>query len=178
MADGAYELSEYEKLRIERIKNNHVRLKQLGLDKSFASHCPKPVTTRRPKTKKWVVKSGQERRSPRLKRIFEAGNVDETVDKGHVIFSCDSDDFVEDESKPASRSRSLKWIDFQISKEELEALEKNIDGKYLEKFREYLVYKNKISPQNEKSVMRQITKLANGEGVRYESEKVCAVRSE
>lgn len=135
MADGAYELSEYEKLRIERIKNNHVRLKQLGLDKSFASHCPKPVTTRRPKTKKWVVKSGQERRSPRLKRIFEAGNVDETVDKGHVIFSCDSDDFVEDESKPASRSRSLKWIDFQISKEELEALEKNIDGNYLEKFR-------------------------------------------
>lgn len=40
------------------------------------------------------------------------------------------------------------------------------------------MYKNKISPQNEKSVMRQITKLANGEGVRYESEKVCAVRSE
>lgn len=33
------------------------------------------------------------------------------------------------------------------------------------------MYKNKISPQNEKSVMRQITKLANGEGVRYESEK-------
>lgn len=135
MPDATYQLSEYEKLRIERIKNNHVRLKQLGLDKSFASHCPKPVTTRRPKTKKWVVKSGQERRSPRLKRISEAGTVDETVDKDHVIFSYDSDDFIEDESKPASRSRSLKWIDFQISKEELEALEKNIDGNYLEKFR-------------------------------------------
>lgn len=35
------------------------------------------------------------------------------------------------------------------------------------------MHENKISPQNEKSVMRQVLKLASGEGVRYESKKVC-----
>ena len=41
------------------------------------------------------------------------------------------------------------------------------------------MYKNKISTQNERSVMRQVLKLASGQGVRYESRKVrcCFVKN-
>mgnify|MGYP000302495511 CR=1 FL=1 len=31
-----YELSDYEKLRLERIKRNQIRLAELGLDKKFS----------------------------------------------------------------------------------------------------------------------------------------------
>ena len=41
----------------------------------------------------------------------------------------------------------------------------------LSKFREFLRYQDKISDSNERSVMRQVKKLALGEGIRYESEK-------
>jgi hypothetical protein len=37
---------------------------------------------------------------------------------------------------------------------------------------EFLVFHNKISEQNARNVMRQVSKLARGEGIRYESAKV------
>ena len=46
-----------------------------------------------------------------------------------------------------------------------------MDQNYLDKFREFLVHHDKISVQNERNVMRQVTKLAHGEGIRYESPK-------
>eukprot|EP00977_Amphora_coffeiformis_P010676 scaffold2510_cov169-Amphora_coffeaeformis.AAC.27 len=46
-----------------------------------------------------------------------------------------------------------------------------MDQNYLQKFQEFLVYHNKISDQNVRNVMRQVTKLANGEGIHYDSPK-------
>ncbi|KAG7372043.1 hypothetical protein IV203_018186 [Nitzschia inconspicua] len=60
--------------------------------------------------------------------------------------------------------------DFVLTDAEKEKLA-TIDSNYLEKFQEFLVYHNKISDQNVRNVMRQVTKLATGQGVRYESPK-------
>jgi hypothetical protein len=60
--------------------------------------------------------------------------------------------------------------DFQLTEEERAILARNtMDDNYLHKFKEFLVYHNKISEQNVRSVMKQITKLANGEGIHYSS---------
>ena len=53
--------------------------------------------------------------------------------------------------------------------EEKEVLEKGINENFLSKFREFLQYHDKISEQNLRNVMRQIRKLASGDGIRYES---------
>lgn len=85
------------------------------------------------------------------------------------------DDRVE---SPPRRTRTLNiaWSAdadaIELTEAEKEILAKNdMDQNYLDKFREFLVYHDKISTQNERNVMRQVTKLANGEGVRYESAK-------
>lgn len=73
----------------------------------------------------------------------------------------------------AQLSRELKFSyvpDIVLSEAEKKVLSKNdMDQNYLDKFREFLVYHDKISEQNERNVMRQVKKLASGEGVRYES---------
>ncbi|CAJ1930127.1 unnamed protein product [Cylindrotheca closterium] len=171
MSDAETEqLSEYEQLRNERIKRNEAKLEKLGLITLVADILQKQKkgkTKKKPRTKKRMVKAGQERRSARLKR--KADGVDDAEDQDHVMLSYDSDDFIEDESKPAPRSRRLKLDDFIVNPKELKALEKHIDKNYLGKFREFLKCVDNISDPNEKNVMRQITKLANGEGVRYTS---------
>eukprot|EP00526_Cylindrotheca_closterium_P020994 CAMPEP_0113627700 /NCGR_PEP_ID=MMETSP0017_2-20120614/14348_1 /TAXON_ID=2856 /ORGANISM="Cylindrotheca closterium" /LENGTH=211 /DNA_ID=CAMNT_0000537969 /DNA_START=1 /DNA_END=633 /DNA_ORIENTATION=+ /assembly_acc=CAM_ASM_000147 len=166
-----HEPSEYERRRNARIKRNEERLKELGLDKLFAFvKMPKRVSAKKPRAKKRMVEPGQERRSARLQRKPEA-DVNDAVDEGHSMLSYDIDEFIVDESKHVSRSRKLKLINIEISPEELKVLEKNIDDNYLDKFREFLQFVDKISEQNEKSVMRQVSKLASGEGVRYDSNK-------
>jgi hypothetical protein len=80
----------------------------------------------------------------------------------------------DDANRSTARSpRTLKFTydpDMVLSKEEKQVFAKNdMDQNYLDKFREFLVYHDKISKQNERNVMRQVTKLATGEGIRYES---------
>jgi hypothetical protein len=58
--------------------------------------------------------------------------------------------------------------DLVLTEEEKEKLA-TMDSNYLQKFQEFLVYHNKISDQNVRNVMRQVTKLATGHGVRYDS---------
>lgn len=50
----------------------------------------------------------------------------------------------------------------------LAALAGSADGNFLAKFEEFLEFENRISEQNKRSVMRQVRKLASGEGIRYE----------
>jgi hypothetical protein len=70
----------------------------------------------------------------------------------------------------APKRIALDHQGFALTQKEKETLAKNtMDSSYLDKFREFLVYHNKISDQNVRNVMRQVTKLATGQGVRYES---------
>ena len=65
---------------------------------------------------------------------------------------------------------TLKREDFALSEVERKSFE-GMDDAYVLKFEEFLRYENKISDQNARSVMRQVRKLASGEGIRYESPK-------
>ena len=67
------------------------------------------------------------------------------------------------------RSRSLKIDaeDWKLSEKDRESLS-CADENFLAKFEEFLEYENRISEQNKRNVMRQVRKLASGEGIRYE----------
>lgn len=70
------------------------------------------------------------------------------------------------------RSISLDNQDFRLTEEEKAALSQNtMDDRMLGKFEEFLVYHNKISDQNRRNVLRQVKKLARGEGINYDSPK-------
>lgn len=133
MSDDEEDLSDYLKLRLERIKRNQARLIMLGLDKPYSETVPKTVK-RQTKTKKRSAELGNQRRSARLRRKTDSHDGHKAVDEEHVMLSYDSDEFIEDESKAAPRSRRLQLIDFAISHKELKVLEKNIDENYLQKF--------------------------------------------
>ena len=67
------------------------------------------------------------------------------------------------------RSRSLKIDaeDWKLSEKDRKSLA-CADENFLAKFQEFLEYENRISEQNKRNVMRQVRKLASGEGIRYE----------
>ncbi len=67
------------------------------------------------------------------------------------------------------RQYNIDEDNWKLSKDEKKVLEKGITDNYLSKFREFLQYHNMISDQNLRNVMRQVRKLAFGDGVRYES---------
>lgn len=79
-----------------------------------------------------------------------------------------------DAGRPSTSFRTTRRIvlgnheDFVLTEAEKQTLA-TMDSNYLEKFQEFLVYHNKISEQNVRNVMRQVTKLASGQGVRYDS---------
>lgn len=228
------ELSEYELLRIQRIKRNAERLKELGLDQSPLQKAKKPKKKGIfPKVRR--VKPGQERRSRRLssnkkndvllmldyrakdgeERVssqnydndYENDNDDngirgigtivrkkfndEKYYEGEVISydpisqyykikyrDGDEEDYDEKDmkqykqSKPIrQRARSMR-IDtdqWKLSEKDRDTLASSVDDNFMPKFEEFLVYKNKISEQNKRNVMRQAKKLVSGEGIRYES---------
>lgn len=165
-------------MRNERIKRNKEYLAKLGLDifipmKKEKSHkkrnIGKPTSPSKARRSSKRIKS-QVVGASRATGVMKHGQEESTVD--------DFDDFVEDLEDSRNSSWSTRTLrisqtaDVILSEEERKVLEKNrMDQNYLEKFREFLVYHDKISDQNERNVMRQVTKLANGEGVRYESQK-------
>ena len=191
-------LSDYELLRLERIKRNAERLKALGLDKN-----PLQKKKVKPKKKKVVskiqrVKPGQERRSRRLSSSNSKKNslvmLDYSVEDGEEKAARqynadgdydddndDDDDDDDDESDDAighrnstrsSRKFRIDLDEWKLSKKERESLAGSVDDNFLTKFQEFLEYHNRISVQNVRSVMRQARKLASGDGIRYE---VCYV---
>jgi hypothetical protein len=74
-------------------------------------------------------------------------------------------------SKPLRRRARSSRIDtdqWKLSEKDRDTLASSVDDNFMAKFEEFLVYKNKISECNKRSVMRQAKKLASGEGIRYE----------
>ena len=185
------ELSEYERLRLERIKRNEEYLASLGLS-TMKKEQMKAITKARTAVKrvlKPVTPEGDRRLSKRIKgktnsnmgygglvQISYAEADDEkfrVVPQSEQSAGLDMVESVDSDRAAVRASRTLKFTykpDMILSQEEKQVLSRNdMDQNYLDKFREFLVYHDKISAQNERNVMRQVTKLATGEGVRYES---------
>ena len=231
-------LSEYELLRLERIKRNEERLKALGLDVS-------PLKKSKPKKRKTIskvkiVSPGEERRSKRVspskknvdlimldygardgeERVSKQSNTGYDIDvtpqqrigtvirkkfpetgkyyEGEVIdydtthkwyrikyLDGQEEDFDEDDlkeyrkhkkeapliiKKPRQRSKTaiINIEEWKLSEKDRKSLASSADENFMLKFEEFLEYENRISHQNKRSVMRQVRKLATGEGIRYE----------
>eukprot|EP00536_Pseudo-nitzschia_multiseries_P014140 jgi/Psemu1/68995/estExt_Genemark1.C_6620022 len=185
---GIMTLSAYEQLRLERIKRNQERLKELGLDKN-----PLSIKKAQPKKKKQVIKASrvqpnQTRRSRRLSSgRRNRGNVgDEFVMLDYNVGSdgeektgkenedCQNHHFGGKKNKQQhalSRRRriSVDSDEYKLSEKDRASLTGSADDNFLGKFQEFLEFENKISEQNVRQVMRQARKLASGEGIRYES---------
>lgn len=182
-----YQLSEYEKMRLERIKRNKEKLASLGLDQSFGDRFRK----QQPKKKKKAVgrkkavapKPGEERRSKRLsnasnapQQLYQLSNdfEDEVVVEQDPDYS-DADGEEDKESYQAKisvrqvRHRiKLNREDYAVSEEDMQNLRGFMDvDVVLSKFREFLRYHDKISESNERRVMPQVRKLLRGEGIGY-----------
>lgn len=151
----------------------------------------------RAKQQRRLVKKGEERRSRRVVQKGK-GKKNKNDDDDLVMLSYDDQDdilslaavkqgdYYADNittstpnsyaQQPSRRRLSYTTTydreDFVLTQAEKDILWHNtMDQNYLHKFQEFLVYHNKINPQNVRNVMRQVTKLATGQGVRYESEK-------
>lgn len=181
-------ISAYEQLRLDRIKRNQERLKELGLDKYVMK---RPKKKRQP-TKRILVEPGQERRSRRshpskndkendpgnsrdfvVKQDYKAGDREEKVakqqyDYQHYHFDSDKTNGFKQQF-PLKRRRTIMDPDeYKLSEKDRASLAGSADSNFMAKFQEFLEFQNKISPQNVRNVMRQATKLATGEGIRYE----------
>ena len=186
-AGHQYELSDYEKLRLERIKRNQARLVELGLDQKFSEKLKplgggnKKKSKKKKKNKSPRIKPGQERRSKRVSgantKLFELSPDHDDDVAIHQQDTADSDTAQEDYEAEVSVRQVKRRI--KIDRDGLKSIAETenraaleagkMDERYLSKFREFLRYHDKISDQNERSVMRQVGKLARGEGIRYES---------
>lgn len=188
--DDQYELSEYERLRQERIRKNEAYLASLGLLSKLPKAAAKIRTTNTKKRPNDVVtvqrrskrlqtkdeKSTEElvmldysysERDDRILRTVQQSKPDTVVDE--IINSVDTIDRpVTQRSRPRTTRLDESLV---LTDAERKVLSQNMDQNYLDKFREFLVHHDKISAQNERNVMRQVTKLAHGEGIRYESAK-------
>mmetsp|Transcript_12970 Transcript_12970/g.32751 ORF Transcript_12970/g.32751 Transcript_12970/m.32751 type:complete len:310 (+) Transcript_12970:132-1061(+) len=228
-------LSNYELMRLERIKKNAERLKELGLDEFRFKLKPKKKK-RIFKVKR--IKPGEERRSKRLsskcndddlmmldyrvrardgeervskqnggvtplsrigtiisKKFPETGEFYEgevtgydAENKWYKIRYLDGDEEEFDEEelkqyrkkvqryahekfkrKTLRKTLKIKEEEWKLSEEDRESLARGADENFLTKFQDFLEYEDRISHQNMRNVMRQVRKLATGEGIRYES---------
>lgn len=188
MSDS-YSPSEYELKRLERIRKNEAYLELLGLQNHKAKL--QQATTKKTKhnaARSYRVKPGEERRSNRIKNSPDNDKLmmlsyDDDGDIAIEQVQDDDSNSKEEDATPqrkttlptasfrkARRRIALDRQDFALTKEEKETLTKNtMDSSYLVKFQEFLVYHNKIGKENLRKVMCQVTKLATGQGVRYES---------
>ncbi len=231
-------LSDYELLRLERIKRNAERMKELGLDKFQLKAKPKKKRTI---SKVKRINPGEERRSKRLsskkndddlvmldyrakdgEEIVSKQNGD-TIPESHIgtiitkkfpetgkfyegeVISYDAEnewykikyldgheeDFDEEELKQyrkkvqkyahekyerkkvqttQGRRRTAKndVDEWKLTEDDRKSLASSADENFMAKFQEFLEYENRISEQNKRNVMRQVRKLAAGEGIRYE----------
>jgi len=182
-------ISAYEQLRLDRIKRNHERLKELGLDK-YVMKRPKKNKQR---TKRLLVERGEERRSKRrqpskkdkendpgngcdfvvMLDYNDAGDGEEKVakqqyDRQHYHYGNDKTDGSK-QHFPLKRRRTNIPEEYKLSEKDRASLAGSADSNFMAKFQEFLESQNRISPQNVRNVMRQARKLASGEGIRYES---------
>ncbi|KAL7521088.1 hypothetical protein ACHAWX_005781 [Stephanocyclus meneghinianus] len=63
----------------------------------------------------------------------------------------------------------LDVLSSPLTKAQQKIIDHKMEGDFLGKFEDYLTNVDEISESNRRNVMKQITKLAEGEGIRYES---------
>ncbi|KAL7495324.1 hypothetical protein ACHAWT_003738 [Skeletonema menzelii] len=167
-------LSEYELLRLEKIKRNEKRLAELGLDKAKQnlkrSATAGKTPTQKKKKRAAAVTQTPQRSSRRLKRqpvLYEPMMDDEIIRKIDAPHS----------KKKVARTATSKFrceipMDLKsspLSQKEKDLITKKMEEDFLGKFEEYLTEVDELSHQNRRNVVRQITKLHMGEGITYES---------
>jgi len=177
---GKYEfLSPYELKRLERIKKNADHLERLGLGAKYHNFMRKKSPVKKKKVCPLPrVKPGEERRSGRIASKGDFATKDKKVvrqeDWNDYDFDYDDNDDYDDNVEvicyKKSRKKRFDGNEWKLSEVERKSLGK-VDEKFLVKFQEFLEYHDLISPQNVRNVMRQVKKLAWGEGIRYESSR-------
>ena len=63
----------------------------------------------------------------------------------------------------------LDVLSSPLSNQQKRTISEMMEGDFLGKFEDYLTNVDEVSESNRRNVLRQITKLANGEGIRYDS---------
>lgn len=184
-------LSDYEKLRLERIKKNKEQLKRLGLDKyngfmRTINNKPSPKKKKTPIATTVVVKR---RRSSRFESLHtkekKSTNSNlvmldlrraDGIEKA-ITQATDNDDNRNDTDERSTMTETKRRVSIDPSeyrpltdkdRGSLSQLMKSskLDDNYLSKFQEFLE-RDRLSEQNMKNVMRQVRKLASGEGIHY-----------
>jgi len=149
--------SQYELERDARIARNQAFLASLGLGED-GQKLPKAPRTPRPRTPKRKVPESERRKSSRL-----AGGV-APVDR----LEYDPADF--EDRRPAKKVRRYSTREASPLTDEQRELLGEWD---MEAFYDFLgtntTYHKEVSPDNRRSVIRQVTKLVTGEGVHYDS---------
>ncbi|KAL7524007.1 hypothetical protein ACHAXR_000401, partial [Thalassiosira sp. AJA248-18] len=174
-------LSPYEQARLDKIKRNEERLRSLGLidakkrvrAASATARKRQPSTpTKRTLRKNRAVTPSPARSSRRLKR--KPVQYEPLMDDDESLRIVRKK-FKEVKKKTRTTSSNFKCdVPMDVSSSPLTQKQKAVIGKKMEddflgKFEEYVTEVDTLSDQNRRNVLRQITKLAMGEGIRYES---------
>eukprot|EP00584_Thalassiosira_punctigera_P009916 CAMPEP_0172534772 /NCGR_PEP_ID=MMETSP1067-20121228/7025_1 /TAXON_ID=265564 ORGANISM="Thalassiosira punctigera, Strain Tpunct2005C2" /NCGR_SAMPLE_ID=MMETSP1067 /ASSEMBLY_ACC=CAM_ASM_000444 /LENGTH=244 /DNA_ID=CAMNT_0013319605 /DNA_START=79 /DNA_END=813 /DNA_ORIENTATION=- len=174
-------LSPYEQARLDKIKRNQERLASLGLvdakkrvRSAARGQRRQPVTPRkRTLRKKRAITPSPPRSSRRLKRkpvqYTPLMDDDEALREARKKFKV-----VKKMIKTTTSSNFRCEIPTDVWSSPLTVAQKALIGKKMEgdflgKFEDYVTEVDTLSEQNRRNVLRQITKLAMGEGIRYES---------
>lgn len=184
------QLSPYEQARLDKIRRNQDRLRSLGLldakknvkaalasttSKRKAAHHPATPTKRRTPSRKAAILTPSPKRSSRRLRkkpaLYEPLlDDDESLREARRKFK-----EVKKQTKSRASSSSFKCeVPADVSSSPLTSkqraiIEKKMEGDFLGKFEDYVTEVDTLSDQNRRNVVRQISKLAAGEGIRYES---------
>mmetsp|Transcript_10545 Transcript_10545/g.23367 ORF Transcript_10545/g.23367 Transcript_10545/m.23367 type:complete len:247 (+) Transcript_10545:132-872(+) len=179
-----YQVSPYEQARLDKIKRNNERLASLGLldakkrvRASVARKQPQPPSTPKRTLRKTraaatsAVTPSPARSSRRLKR--------KPVQFEPLLDDDESIRIVRKKFKEVKRKTKTNTSGFKcdipnvssspLTVKEKAVIGKKMEGDFLEKFEDYVTNVDTLSDQNRRNVLRQITKLATGEGIRYES---------
>lgn len=176
-ADG----NEYLEMVSKRIARNQAFLESIGLAtaKKKMNDMTRTVKRKQKSGCKGRARKAKHAKRRTSKRLSDA----EAKAKGSSNRVADDDqgvggEFEEIDSVASSSYRSRKYgvnrKDWDLSEGDKASLKKmkgRMDDVFLMKFKEFLVFHNQTSEQNTRNVMRQIRKLANGDGIRYESAK-------
>jgi len=165
------DLSPYEIKRLERIRRNEAKLKALGLVGQAKGTAVKAARkTSSPKRNSTVAKVTPSRSSRRLKKQhvqytppLDALDGDTPKTKRKIVYD-----------SPSRKSNYRVDIPVDLISSPLTLRQKNVietkmEDDFLGKFEDYLDTVDPLSYQNKRNVIKQITKMVNGEGIRYES---------
>jgi hypothetical protein len=162
-AKDGYHYPSYEAMRLANIAHNQAHLRKLGLDeyanRQKQERIPTPTNRKsRPSAAVEEVRS--------VERVRRSGR----VRKQAPIYDGLADDLIEFSRRQQQRSRKHKRIIRKetasvLSREERDKLRNLPD--WTTSMERYLLDHENLSQQNFRSVMRQVRRLASGEGITY-----------